>query len=127
MYILDTDIVIWLMRNEKKVVRWVKKIISKDQTAISTITVAEIYKNIYPEEIEAFDDFLQKQEIIPVSVEIAKEAGLYWREFHKKLSQLSITDCIVAASALINRAPLATINVKHFPMENINVVSPSSK
>lgn len=124
MYILDTDIVIWIMRKENRIIKVVDNIAKKDQTGISTVTIAEIYKNIYPDEISRFDDFLRFQGIFPVSVEIAKQAGLYWQKFHKGLKNLSITDCIVAATAKDQNAKVITLNTRHFPMKDIKVMSP---
>ena len=127
MYTLDTDIVIWILRKEQRIIDFVKDIVEKNNTSVSTITVAEIYKNIFPDEILSFDDFLSHQAIIPVTVEIAKEAGLYWQKFHRKLLNLSITDCIVASTTQKSNSTLLTLNTRHFPMSDIKILDPLKK
>lgn len=124
MYVLDTDIVIWYLRRNKRIIQSVEEIVKPDKTGISTITVAEVYKHILTSEIHRTEDFLKLQEIISVDAVIAKSAGFYWQEFSKKLKNLSITDCIVAATAKTQNAPLLTLNTRHFPMKDIKVVSP---
>lgn len=124
MHILDTDIVVWIMREEKRIIQAVDEIVKKDKTGISTVTIAEIYKNIFTSEISKFDDFLRFQEIFSVSIEIAKQSGLYWQKYHTRLKNLSLNDCMVAATAEDQRAIVFTLNTRHFPMKDIRVISP---
>lgn len=121
---LDTDIVIWVLRNDTEIVAAVKHAASQYGTSISTVTIAELYKNIFPSEVTATEDFISHQMIVPVSEEIAREAGYYWQQFHKQITTLSLVDCIVAATAKVNRSRLLTINVRHFPMTDISVCNP---
>lgn len=124
MYTLDTDVVIWVLRNDKEIVTAVKHAASEHGTGISTITIAELYKNIYPTEVTATEDFIAHQVVVPVSEQIAREAGYYWQQFRKQIASLSLFDCIVAATAKVNRSKLFTINVRHFPMTDILVHNP---
>lgn len=124
MHILDTDIVVWIMREEKRIIQAVDEIAKKDKTGVSTVTIAEIYKNIFTSEISKFDDFLRFQEIFPVTVEVAKKSGLYWQKYHTRLKNLSLTDCLVAATAGDQRAVVFTLNTRHFPMKDIRVMNP---
>lgn len=124
MYILDSDIVVWYLRGEDRIVEAVERTVKPDETGISTITIAEVYKHIFESEISKTENYLKLQVIIPVDQEIAKSAGFYWQKFSKKLKNLSITDCIVAATAKTQNAPLLTLNTRHFPMKDIKVVSP---
>jgi len=123
-YLLDTDIVIWILRNYAPILDALKKLIHTDPLLISTITVAEVYKNIYIKETKPFDKLLALHTVIPVSVPIAKKAGLYWQQYNKKLKNLSITDCIIAATAFDQNTPLLTLNTRHFPMQDIRIMDP---
>ena len=124
MYTLDTDIAIWVLRNDTEIVAAVKRVASQYGTSISTITIAELYKNIFPTEITATEDFVTHQMVVPVSEQIAREAGYYWQQFRKQIATLSLTDCIVAATAKVNHSRLMTLNVRHFPMTDISVYNP---
>ncbi len=127
MIVLDTDIVIWILRGNQAMVAAIDSFVSQEPVGISTITVAEIYKNVFPIEMPAVEDFIFHQELFPVSLDIAKTAGLYWNQYHHRLKNLSLTDCLIAATAKIHQAALATMNVKHFPMDDIKLLNPASK
>jgi predicted nucleic acid-binding protein len=124
MYVLDTDIAIWILRRDTAIIETLKQNVSQNESAISTITIAELYKNIFPSELTSTEEFIAYQRIIPVSAQIAREAGYYWNQFHKRISGLSITDCIIAATAKIHQGVLCTLNTRHFPMSDIIVRNP---
>ncbi len=126
MFILDTDVIIWLFRNNPDKIAAIKVVINKEVTIISTITVAEFCQNIFPSEVIAFEDLLNNLTIIPVDLPVAKLAGAYWQEHHKKLKNLSLDDCLVAATAKQQNAKVLTYNRHHFPMSDIKVVTPRS-
>lgn len=122
MYLLDTNVIIWVLRNEIKYVNWLDKIINKSKLGISTITIAEIYKNIYPSELINTELLLEKFKIFTVTGKIAKQAGLYWQQFSK--IKIHLLDCLIAATAKQNNLKLVTLNIKHFPMDDIEVLKP---
>ena len=122
--ILDTDILIWLLRGKKGIVEQIDKLSYKSSLSISVISVAEIYKNIFPSELATTEALLDSHAIIPVSTGIAKQAGLYFQEYHIKLKKLSLTDCLIASTSLVHDSALITLNTKHFPMQNITVLDP---
>src|SRR3990167_6251568 len=113
MYLVDTNVIIWVLRNEKKYLNWLDKIISKSNLGISTITIAEIYKNIYPSELITTESLFEKFKIYTVTEKIAKQAGFYWQQFSK--IKIHLLDCLIAATAKQNHLKLVTINTKHFP------------
>lgn len=126
MIILDTDVVIWILRGNRPMIAAVDRLAAKQTIGISTITVAEIYKNVFPIEMPGVEDFIAHQELFPVSLDIAKTAGLYWNQYHRRFKNLSLTDCLIAAAAKIHQAGLATLNIKHFPMDDIKLLNPAS-
>lgn len=125
MIILDTDVVIWILRGQRPMVAAVDRLAAKQTIGISTITVAEIYKNVFPIEMPTVEDFISHQELFSVSLDIAKTAGLYWNQYHRRLKNLSLTDCLIAATAKIHQATLASMNTKHFPMDDIKLLNPA--
>ena len=60
---------------------------------------------------------------IPITEEIAKIAGGFKRD--TKSHNLELDDCLIAATALVEKAILATKNLKHYPMKKVNVERPS--
>lgn len=123
MYLIDTDILIWVLRKNKKYKDLFKKLSRKDTLAISTVTIAEIYKNTYPTELIETEELLEELQTYAVTPKIAKQGGLYWQEYSKNLSGLSIIDCLIAATVSENDATLVTLNKKHFQMKDIKLLN----
>ena len=94
MHLIDTDIIIWVLRNNQKYKKMLKNLSKKGVLYISTITIAEVYKNIYPTEYTDTEEILNQFESIDVTPPIAKQGGFYWQQFHKKLQNLSLADCL---------------------------------
>jgi len=124
MYLLDTDVLIWVLRGKKEIVNKVSELKNKSPLGISVISTAEIYKNIFPSELTVTEDYLEQHLIFDVDQKIAKTAGLYWQQYVKQLKNLSLTDCLIAGTASVNDLVLVTLNTKHFPMKNIKVLNP---
>lgn len=124
MYLIDTDVLIWVLRGNKEYEELLLNLKNSEPLGISTITIAEIYKNIFPSELLKTENILDEFQIYDVSSAVAKQAGLYWQEFNKRLKNLSLTDCLIAATANNNEATLVTLNTKHFPMKDITVLNP---
>ena len=124
MFLLDTDILIWAIRGREDIVKSVERLVGTKSTCVSTITIAEIYKNIYPSELIVTEDLLSRHIIYPVDYEIARQGGLYWRDYNKKHSGLSLPDCLIASTAKLYDLTLVTMNDKHFPMQGIEVINP---
>lgn len=125
MYLLDTDVLIWLLRGKQDITSKISALSQKHTLALSVISIAEIYKNIFPSEITNTQDLIDQHEILNVDPKTAKAAGFYWQQHSKELVGLSLTDCLIAATANINGATLLTYNTKHFPMADIQIKSPN--
>lgn len=124
MFILDTDISIWILRNNRDIVSIIKRMHLKEDAAISVLTVAEIYMHIFPSEIPTAEDFIDHHQVINVNKEIAQKGGLYWSEYHSKFTKLGIVDCLIAASVYSFKGTLITLNDRHFPMTDIKIINP---
>jgi hypothetical protein len=124
MHLLDTDVFIWMLRGRKDVVEKVSQLKSVSKLGISVITIAEVYQNIFPSELTETEEFINLHVIFDVDFKVAKIGGLYWQEYSKKLKNLSLSDCLIAATANINDAILVSLNIKHFPMKDIQILDP---
>ena len=127
MHLIDTNIIIWILRGEKTYLELKRSLKKESILYISTITVAEVYKNVYPAEMVKTDEILNEFELINVTDTIAKLAGLYWQQFIKKFKNLNILDCIIAATAREYDLTLVTLNSRHFPMNDISILDPVRK
>lgn len=125
MYLVDTDVLIWALRGKKDIIEKLLSIKETWDMGISVISIAEIYKHIFPSELTQTENFLNQHIHIDVNPSMARMAGLYWQEYNKNIKNISLTDCIIAATAKHSESILLTYNTKHFPMQDITVINPN--
>ena len=112
--LLDTDVLIDFFRGHKKAVILINTY--KARIILSSIVVAELYAGVKGDvEEAALQDFISLFHVVPVTVEIARTAGLYKRDFGKSYG-VGLADAILAATAKAQNAELKTLNIKHYPM-----------
>lgn len=124
MYLIDTNIIIWVLRGNKQYEDLLQDLKDKSTLYISTVTIAEIYKNVYPAELITTENVLNEFAILDVTASIAKQSGLYWQAYFNKQQGLHILDCFIAATAKMHDLKLVTLNTKHFPMKDIEMINP---
>lgn len=71
------------------------------------------------------EDYLNQHIIFDVDRKTAKIAGLYCQQYSKHLKNLSLEDCLIAATANVNNLTLVSLNMRHFPMKDIKFQNPS--
>lgn len=54
--------------------------------------------------------------LLPVTDAVARRAGEHLRRHRRSHPGIDLVDYVVAATAELNGAELATLNVRHFPM-----------
>lgn len=72
------------------------------------------------EESRRLAQFLGAFEIIPLDAEIARQGGLYRRDYGPGHG-VGLADALLAATAALHQAPLVTLNPRHFPMLEVEV------
>ena len=116
-YLLDTDIVVFFLRNNRKVYDHIK-VLSPQQVFVSDVTVAELeYGNHcsgrYEENKALLDNFLMQVNVVP----FADAIPLYAKERYRlRRSGLSIMDfdLVIACTSIVNNMIMVTNNAKHF-------------
>ncbi|KKS96046.1 MAG: twitching motility protein PilT [Candidatus Gottesmanbacteria bacterium GW2011_GWA2_43_14] len=126
MYLIDTDVLIWVLRGNKKFTDLLLQLKNKDSLSISTVTIAEIYKNIYPSELLKTENVLNEFQAWDITSPVAKQAGLYFQQFNKKFKNLNLLDCLIAGTANVNNLILVSLNLKHYPMKDIDTYNPTA-
>lgn len=121
MYLVDTDILIWIIRGERQYVQWFEDLKKGTSLSISSVTIAEIYKNVFPSELVNTEAIINDFTVWDVTGSIAKQAGLYWQQYTKRFKNLSLLDCMIAATAREHDLTLLSLNLKHFPMKDIKM------
>lgn len=124
MFLLDSDVLIWILRGREEVKNKISKLKEEAPQAISVISIAEIFKNIFPSELSTTEEFLDLHVILDIDTKTAKIAGLYCQHYQKHIKNLSLEDCLIAATANVNNLTLVSLNTKHFPMKDIKTLNP---
>ncbi len=110
--VIDTDIVIDVLRGFEPTKEMIKKLLEKNELIISGITEAEIFagKDMEVEEKKKkIVKFLSRFKKINPDNKILQVAGEFRRRY-----KVSLLDCIIAATAYVHNAGLFTRNKKDF-------------
>ena len=123
--LVDTDVLINFLRGKERARDFLASVISESVLYVSVITVAELHAGALPHEAERTQALLDGLTVVDVTRDIAEKAGTYKRT--TKSQRLELMDCLIAATAHATRATLATGNIKHYPMPDIETLSVPSR
>ncbi len=115
--LVDTDVLIDFLRGKEKAREFMVSLAGDADIICSAITVAEIHAGMKEQERAKTQELLDSLTIIDVTRQIAEKAGSYRRTIRSHA--LELDDCMIAASAYLKGAALATGNAKHYPMGDI--------
>lgn len=115
--LVDTDVLIDFLRGKEKAREFIVSLAGDADIICSAITVAEIHAGMKEQERVKTQELLDSLTIIDMTREIAEKAGAYRRTI--RTHALELDDCIIAATAFVKRAAVATGNAKHYPMSDI--------
>lgn len=115
--LLDTDIVIWLLRKQEN---YVNTFISAQHKGLvfllSPIVSAEIYAGAFKHEYSTVEQFFSFLTPLILDIDTARLAGEYANQYRKSHNKISLEDFLLAATAKKENARLWTNNKKHYPM-----------
>ncbi len=117
MLVADTDILIWILRQDKALVERFKKVIreTNGHVFITPVQVAEIYSGIRPKEKVRVETFIDSLNILDIDKRMGQLAGEFLHNYGKSHS-VTMADALVGAAAKVNVFKLWTMNRKHYPM-----------
>ena len=119
---IDADVLIGHLRGEKKARDFL--ITLRDQDAYELYTGAmqraEVVFFMRPDEEEATTLFLSQFKTEPVDQEIIDAAGALYRQWQPSHG-IDANDAILAATAIRTGGKIFTMNIKHYPMPEVNV------
>lgn len=118
--LVDTDILIDFLRGKEKAKAFLSSLVKEPVVYISALTIVELHAGMKEHEREQTADLIDSLNVVDVNREIAEKAGQYKRTL--KTQALELDDCIIAATAFVKQAVLATGNIKHYPMHDIEKI-----
>jgi predicted nucleic acid-binding protein len=112
--LLDADVLIDYLRGQPDAVAFLRK--TRRSLFVSAVTVAELHVGVREgAERPVLERFLGLMEVVAITPDIARQGGL-WRRDYGKSHGTGLMDALIAASAEMSGCTLATLNEKHFPM-----------
>ncbi|MCG9966584.1 type II toxin-antitoxin system VapC family toxin [Pelotomaculum terephthalicicum JT] len=124
-FLLDTTILIDLFRGRQEAIVFLDKLSQEGSLFVCPIVVSEIFSGVRPQEMSKVEVFFEAMNYCAIDYRTAKRAGLYKRDFQKKGITLSISDALIAATAVDYSLTLVTKNVRHFPMKDLSIIEHS--
>ncbi|MGN6200617.1 type II toxin-antitoxin system VapC family toxin [Humibacter sp.] len=116
MILVDSDVLIAHLRGYEPAHAWLRNARVSGPLSISVVTIAEISGGMRSGERREVWRLLDAFQAEPVSELVARRAGELRRRFHRSHSGIGLADYLIAATADVHGAQLATLNVRHFPM-----------
>lgn len=119
MYLLDTNIISYWMRGDRKLIEKIR-IHSPSELSLSAITLAEIFYGIEKSPFKKEERWLKIQRIMdeltlyPFNEKAASSYGPIRAELEKQGFPISERDLQIASIAVANNLCLVTHNVKEF-------------
>lgn len=118
---IDSCILIEYFRKaDKSKSTWFQLVNSGFDLAMSVIVKYEVYAGATPQQIKFWKDTLADVSIIPLEDHCVDEAVAINSQLKLDRKQVEIADLLIAATAISNKMPLATLNKRHF--ERINML-----
>jgi len=123
--IVDTDVVIDFFNGVSPGAGVMLRLISKQEVALTSISVFELYAGIEGKRrLAQIETLIQSVTILPLDVIEAVIAGKIYTQLKLTGQLIGTHDILIAAVCVANTLPLYTKNVAHFSkIEGIQVLS----
>jgi len=119
---IDADILIWHLRGEAKARDLLIRLRDHERYDLYTGAMqrAEVVFFMRPEEEVETELFLSAIKTAPVDQGIIDVAGALYRQWHPTHG-MDANDAILAATVMQTGGRIYTLNIRHFPLPEINV------
>ena len=119
--IVDTDVLIWVLRGSRKAARTVDR---AEGRAVSIINYMELIQGARDKrELKSIKDFLADLQfkLLPLTENIGHRAAIYVEEYGLS-SSMGMADALIAATAVENHEPLLSANRRHYrPIKDLEL------
>ena len=113
--LLDSSVLISHLRGDAQATSLLISLPTEDRL-VSVLTRVEIEGGMRSDERRDVASLFGVLRMIPVTDLIARRAAAHLRRFRRSHAAIDLVDYVIAATAELHEAELATLNVKHFPM-----------
>jgi predicted nucleic acid-binding protein len=111
--ILDTTFLIDVLRDNRIAVDHLR-LMELERVKTTSITAYELFQNAKEQEISRINNLLDNLPVLAFTREDAEDAGRIAKTLKDSGKAIDPEDCMIAAIALRENAPILTRNSKHF-------------
>lgn len=120
-YMVDTDVLVWVLRGKVHAVAWLEAAASDGQLLCSALTVSELFRMVRQDELRRTEALIAGLHVVPVPHQDARRAAdLMWDRGP------GFVDCHIAAAALRMEATVMTYNQGDFTRTGVAMVAPGT-
>jgi predicted nucleic acid-binding protein len=112
--LLDTSVLVDVLRGSQPAVDWLASL--QEVPSCSELTRAEVLRGVRSPERSRTDRLLGSLRWVAVDEPISRRGGELGRRYRRSHQGLSIVDFLIAGTAQLVDAELATANIRHYPM-----------
>jgi predicted nucleic acid-binding protein len=113
--LFDTSVLIAHLRGDARATALLTGV-TNDERLASVLARVEVEGGMRSGERAQVASLFSVIRLLPVTDAIARRAGEHLRRYRRSHSGIDLVDYIVAATAELHEADLATLSLRHFPM-----------
>ena len=114
-FVVDSCVLIDYFRSKDKPSTWLYRLIQEQwQASLSVVVLFEVFSGADDAQRKFWKEFLHNVTRLPLDERTAEIATDLFRKLRQKNVRLEPSDLFIAATAIANDLPLATLNRKHF-------------
>ena len=119
---IDADVLMWHLRGKEQARDFLIRLRDQDAYELYTgaLQRAEVVFFMRPDEEETTELFLSQFKTEPVDQKIIDAAGVLYRKWQPSHG-IDVNDAILAATSIRTGGRIFTLNIKHYPMPEVNV------
>ena len=118
--VVDTDVLIDVLKGRAPARAFLLRITEHAIPCCSVISVAEVHAGMRADERKRTTELLDSLVILDITRGIAELAGHFKQR--ERSRRLELADCLIAATAVIEAAALATGNARDYPMPELTLL-----
>ena len=129
--VIDTDLLIDLLRNQKQATAFIIKLEEKNYLLATTaVNIFELhhgaYKSVESEKnLQAIHVLISRLIILPFTSKAAQKAGHIYAQLESQGQPIGLRDTLIAAIALTRECSVATRNQTHFSrISDLEIITP---
>ncbi len=117
MIMIDTDVLIWILRGKEQFYEQFREIAvsTSGDLFVTPIQVAEIFAGTRDPGKDRTEAFISALKLFQPGLREGMHAGHYLKRY-KKSHGVTIADALIASSVRCEGMRLWTLNIKHYPM-----------